>query len=616
MEEHATKRDQTTATRAASNKRRSPATRRPSGKDIQEVEWQFDDAGLEEVEEWLKEYGSGTGLSVAPGSTRELTDTYLDTEAWRLHRAGYALRVRRKGSNKTAEATMKSLASTGNGSEGNVRRREISERVRNGGVGFFSRLSESRGPVGERLRALVGSHEMRPLFEIRTHRQTFNLMLEEQEDVGVDGSSGEIVQDATGNTQRGSDGSRVGEVALDATKILLSNREEPARLSRVEVEVVEAEPPTAVFRFVKEMRCSLELDPTTVSKYEAGLSASGLIPDGDPELGPMEIDASMNTGEVALAILRRQFAVMRSHEPGSRLGEDAEELHDMRVATRRMRAALKLFSGALPERASHYREELKWVAGALGEVRDLDVQIEQLQALVSEAVEEYHEALEDVVEAMEERREETRGRMLETLNSGRYERFVSSFAGMLRRGPDYGTEGRDGYGEGLAAEPIVAIAPDLVSRRHRKWRKVGKRLKKDPSPEYYHELRKEGKKLRYALEFLADVYGEKPTGKLVGPLKELQDGLGRHQDSIVAAELFGWIVADGRKLSPRAAFEMGILSERYLREAADLRASLPHSRPYCAMTKNKTWGGFEKAMEKQRKSVEKTRAKTIGGKKK
>ncbi|MCA1731830.1 MAG: CHAD domain-containing protein, partial [Actinobacteria bacterium] len=510
---------------------------------------------------------------------------------------------------------MKSLASTGNGSEGNVRRREISECVRNGGVGFFAGLSESRGPVGERLRALAGSHEVRPLFEVRTHRQTFNLMLEEQEYADADGSFREIVQDASGNIRRDENGTRVGEVALDATEILLGDGEEPTRLSRVEVEVVEAEPSVEVSRFVKEMRRSLELDPTTVSKYEAGLSAAGLIPDGDPEPGPTEIDASMNTGEVAFAILRRQFAAMRTHEPGVRLGEDAEELHDMRVATRRMRAALKLFSGALPERAGHYREKLKWVADALGEVRDLDVQIEQLQALVSKAVDEYREALEDVVEAMEERREETRERMLETLNSDRYERFVSSFAGMLRRDQGHGLEG-NGYGEGLADEPITAIAQDLVSRRHRKWRKASKQLKKEPSPEDYHKLRKEGKKLRYALEFLADVYGEKPTGKLVGPLKELQDGLGRHQDSIVAADLLGRIVADGRKLSPRAAFEMGILSERYLRKAADLRASLPHSRPYRTITKDKTWEGFEKAMEKQRKSVEKTRAKAIGGKKK
>jgi CHAD domain-containing protein len=580
--------------------------------DIQEIEWQFDAGDPEVVEEWLEEYGSDSGFSVAPGSTRELTDTYLDTEDWRLYRAGYALRVRRKGSNKTSELTMKSLASAGDGSGDKVRRREISERVSNGDAGFPD-LSKSRGPVGERLRTLVGSREVRPLFEIRTHRRTFSLRLEVQDDsvegrTDEVGSSEEIVQDTSGNIRRSGDGPHVAEIALDATEIRLDNGEELARLSRVEVEV-EEEAPAEVSGFVEEMRRSLDLEPTKTSKYEAGLYAAGLSPDEDPDLGPDDIDASMSAGEVAFAILRSRFAAMLAHEPGTRLGEDPEELHDMRVATRRMRAALKLFSGALPEQASYYRHELKWVAGVLGDVRDLDVQIEHLEELSSEQ-EEDREAFGEVVGALEERRTEARERMLEALHSDRYERFVSSFAGMLRRGP----EGEE-HEEGVANEPITAVAPDLVFRRYRKWRKTGKNLSEESPLEEYHEFRKEGKQLRYALEFLEDVYGEKTTDRLVKPLKELQDGLGRHQDLIVAAELLENVATDARRLSPRTAFAMGSLSERHLQEAVGLRMSLPRSKPYRALVKGKKWEGFEKAMEKRGRSVEKARAKKAGKKK-
>jgi triphosphatase len=583
---------------------------RPAGMDIQEVEWQFDAGDPEVVEEWLEEYGSDSGFSVASGSTRELTDTYLDTEDWRLYRAGYALRVRRKGLNKTSELTMKSLVPAGDDSGGKVRRREISERVRNV-EGDFPNLSEAHGPAGERLRTLAGSHEVRPLFEVRTRRRTFSLRLEAHDDSvegGNDSSSGEIVQDALGNVRRSGDGPRVAEIALDATEIWLDNGEEPARLSRVEVEV-EEEAPAKVSGFVEEMRRSLDLEPTKTSKYEAGLYAAGLSPDGDPDLGPDDIDASMSAGEVAFAILRRQCAAMLAHEPGTRLGEDPEELHDMRVATRRMRAALKLFSGALPEQASFYRHELKWVAGALGDVRDLDVQIEHLEELSSKQ-EEDREAFGEVVEALEERRAEAHERMLEALNSDRYERFVSAFAGMLRRGP----EGEE-HEEGVVNEPITAVAPDLVSRRYRKWRKSGKNLSEESPPEDYHEFRKEGKQLRYALEFLTDVYGEKPTDRLVKPLKEVQDGLGRHQDQIVAAELLENVAAGARRLPPRTAFAMGALSEHHLQEAAGLRASLPRSKPYRALVKGKKWEGFEKAMEKRGGSVEKARAKKAGKKK-
>ena len=580
--------------------------------DVQEVEWQFDTRDLEVVEEWLEEYGTGSDFSVVPGSTRELTDTYLDTEDWRLFRAGYALRVRRKDSNKTSELTMKSLAPAEDGSEDKVRRREISERVSNGDT-VFSDLSKARGPVGERLRTLAGSREVCYLFEIRTRRRTFSLRLEVQDDsvesgTDGDGASGEIVQDASGNVRPAGDGPHVAEIALDATEVRLDNGEEPARLSRVEVEV-EEEAPAEVSRFVEEMRRSLELEPTTSSKYEAGLYAAGLNPDGDPDLGPDDIETSMSAGEVAFAILRRQFAAMLTHEPGTRLGEDSEELHDMRVATRRMRAALKLFYRALPEQADFYRNELKWVAGTLGEVRDLDVQIEHLDEL-SSGQEEDSDAFVEVVEALEERRAEARERMLEALDSDRYERFVSSYAGMLRRGPE-----EEDHEEGLANEPIVMVAPGLVSRRHKKWRKTGKNLSEESPPEEYHEFRKEGKQLRYALEFLKDVYGEKPTMRLIKPLKELQDDLGRHQDLIVAAELLEDIVADARRLSPRTAFAMGSLAERNLQEAAGLRGYLPRLKSYRALVKGKKWEGFEKAMEKRRRSVEKAQAKKAGKKK-
>jgi triphosphatase len=124
--------------------------------------------------------------------------------------------------------------------------------------------------------------------------------------------------------------------------------------------------------------------------------------------------------------------VMLAHEPGVRLGEDPEELHDMRVATRRLRAALKLYAEALPKRAERFEKDLHWAADALGDVRDLDVHLERLaeEALV-DGNEEF---FEKAITALKERRIEARRRMLEVLNSDRYERLVSGFSGMLRRG--------------------------------------------------------------------------------------------------------------------------------------------------------------------------------------
>ena len=79
--------------------------------------------------------------------------------------------------------------------------------------------------------------------------------------------------------------------------------------------------------------------------------------------------------------------------------------------------------------------------------------------------------------------------MLEALDSNRYERFVSSFTGTLRRGRSPGPTG-----------PILEEAPDLVLRRYKKVRKDVKALTEDSPPEDFHDLRKKGKRLRYALE--------------------------------------------------------------------------------------------------------------------
>ena len=77
----------------------------------------------------------------------------------------------------------------------------------------------------------------------------------------------------------------------------------------------------------------------------------------------------------ARRVLRRHFERMLLHEAEVRAQDGAEPVHDMRVATRRLRAALRVFDDALPARESGtLARQLKWIAGALGRVRDLDVQ--------------------------------------------------------------------------------------------------------------------------------------------------------------------------------------------------------------------------------------------------
>ena len=535
--------------------------------DHEEIEWQLEAVELALVENWLEEHPSAAGLAIVPEPAKELTDVYYDTEDWRLYRAGYALRVRRDG--ESAEATMKSLAPA----EGGLRRRrEISEPLE--GLVTLRRIT---GPVGERLRRLAGTADLRPLFEVHTRRHTFALRT-------VTPSSGEIVEDGSGNIhqQNSEQDAIVAEIALDESEIFADGGVS-THLSRVEVEVgSDAAIHDGVGDFVEVLREALELRPTRASKFRTGLSVAGLSPEVAPDLGPTQIDATLSAGEVAFAILRRHFAAMLAHEPGVRLGEDPEELHDMRVATRRLRAALKLYSDVLPKRAERYERDLRWVAGALGEVRDLDVHLERLHEETSKD----REVLEEVVALLRERRVEARGRMLEALDSNRYERLVASFSGTLRRGRSPTPTG-----------PVLEAARDLLMDRHKKVRKAANKLSEDSPSEHFHDLRKKGKRLRYALEPLQEIYG-KPAQKMVKLLKKIQDDLGDHQDLIVATRLMEELGVAGDR-APEAAFSMGSMAERYGREAAETRADFLESKPLRNLKRGKPWRNLRKKLEKR-----------------
>jgi triphosphatase len=512
------------------------------GTDHLEIEWQFEADDLGAVERWLE--ASPDGHQVSPGATHRIRDTYLDTGDWRLHRAGYALRVRRAG--RKVEATMKAISS---GSDGPRRRREISEPLKRD-----TSPEEAPGPVGERLRALLGGRELAPLFTVRTRRKEFEVRPE----VGEDGLIGPY------------------QVALDESEIQAGGgRGEPVVLRRVEVEARES---AVAEGFVGSMRTELELPLTELSKFESGLRASRAVPEGLPEPGSTEVCASQGTDEVAFAVLRRHFSAMLSCELGTRLGEDLEELHDMRVATRRLRTALKAFRDFLPARAGRYERDLKYVADALGKVRDLDVQLQSL------AVE--NEEAPGLAEALRERREESRTAMIRVLDSKRYQKLVSDFAGTIRRGR--GPSPR---------VPITEAAPEIVRRRCKSVRKAASRLDEGSPPEEYHDLRKKGRRMRYTLEFLREIYG-KPFEKEISTLKSVQDVLGEHQDLVVAGDVLRQLVSEVPDLSREAAFALGTRAERHRSQAEETRGRLRGLKEFEALRKGRPWKKLEKAMSR------------------
>ena len=491
------------------------------------VGWEFDAVDLRAVARWLNDptAQAARGVHVTAGPAASRVDVYYDTNDRRFHRAGYVLRVRRAG--RRREATLESLDAAA--------RHELTEPL-----GRDATLLQADGPVGTRARAVVGRKRLLQLFEVRTRRAVL--------------------------TAEPSEGPHAA-IALDEIAIRPADGSPPARLRRVGIEL--SGPAAPGFEaFVEALRLACALQPAALGTYEAGLLSADLRTPHAERFGSTEVDGAMPIGAVAIAILRHRFTELLAREPGTRLGEDIEELHDMRVASRRLRAALALFSDVLPPDVVEVGGELRWVGGVLGAVRDLDVQLEHLDAQLASSAPEDRAALAPLHALLESRRATARETMLEALDSPRYESFVNRFGRVLRARRRHA---------GPAAVPTRSAAPELIDDRIRKLRRRADRIAKGSEASEYHRVRLECKRLRYALEFFADVY---PAARpAIKRLVALQDVLGRHQDADIAIERLRTLAAGHADALPRATiFAMGELAERDRQEMAALRARFPRAR--------------------------------------
>jgi triphosphatase len=303
--------------------------------------------------------------------------------------------------------------------------------------------------------------------------------------------------------------------------------------------------------------------------------------------GPTDVDVDASIRGVALAVLRRHFGAMLAREPGVRLGEDPEELHDMRVASRRLRAALSLFERSLPATVTALGGELAWLGQVLGAVRDLDVQLEQLDRSLPALPEPERAALTPLRSLLEEQHAVARAEMLEALDSRRYEVFVGRFGRTL--------SARHESRWGAAARPALSVAPDLVETSFRRFRKAADRIGPGSPPTEYHRLRAHGKRARYTLEFVGGLYPGH-TEPLVKALTSLQDILGLHQDADVAIGRLRRLASQHEALAPETIFAMGEIAARYDQSMIDLRARFPKAYRVTA----RRWKAFRKAIEANR----------------
>jgi CHAD domain-containing protein len=277
------------------------------------------------------------------------------------------------------------------------------------------------------------------------------------------------------------------------------------------------------------------------------------------------VDPSATPVDHVRASLDQRLRALLTHEPGTRTGEDIEDLHQMRVAVRRMRATLKAARPLLDAAWSdELRAELGWLGGALGPVRDLDVLLLRLHREIASLPADEQNAGGVLLDALERERTTARAAMLEALTAPRY-------FGLLERLAETVSAPLPTPAPGDAPQPALV---DLVRAEARKLRRAVEKAGDDPPDEVLHALRIRGKRVRYTGELVAPSLRGTPAGKqvkrLLSATTALQEVLGDHQDACVAEQRIRGLLA-GLDVTPDTVFVAGRLVERETHRAAEKR---------------------------------------------
>jgi CHAD domain-containing protein len=269
--------------------------------------------------------------------------------------------------------------------------------------------------------------------------------------------------------------------------------------------------------------------------------------------------------------LRRHGRWLLTHDPGARLGKEPESLHQMRVATRQLRALLRAAKSLLlPEWADSLRDELRWLGQLLGQVRDFDVQLVYFREESASMDARDRRPLNSFIAHLEAQRSSAQEILLKELQSARYLDLIRR----LQEAP------RD-----PSAESTMTLR-DLAKQEFTKLHKTIRQAGHTPNNATIHKIRIRTKRARYAAELAEPAVG-KPATRFISKARAAQDALGMHQDAIQAEIYVRAFVK--HSTSARAAFVAGRMVERQRLRREKARGKM--DRLLCSLIKRgeKAW---------------------------
>ena len=239
---------------------------------------------------------------------------------------------------------------------------------------------------------------------------------------------------------------------------------------------------------------------------------------------------TMTAASAWRAVFRKLSDSMTQSFSGVLSGLDPEDLHAFRVAVRRLRTILQDGADVVdPESRDRFRHEYRWLGDVTTPTRDADVHLIEFPILAGALPTTPQDELDSFTEILRRHRGACHQQMVFELRSIRRAEFGTAWMAFLDDDDAW-----TGCGE-FSDQPVMPIVLSRIDRAHRQLVKNGRKITKKSPPISLHELRKEGKRLRYLLECFSPLLDENALDVILVSLKDLQDVLGEFQDTEVQA---------------------------------------------------------------------------------
>ena len=365
-------------------------------------------------------------------------------------------------------------------------------------------------------------------------------------DVSEDRLEPVVVTDVVRTTQNLEVNGGLVEAALDLGSIVAGEAKQDIR--QLELELRQGTP-GSLYRLALELNSAVPFDIEVESKAARGFRLKEGLPPQATKPAATRLKSDDPAIEALRVIIGETLGHLLTNQPAALAG-DPEGVHQVRIAIRRIRSALRLFSPHLEAHARRlFEADLRRAGRMIGEARDWDVFCDEILPQVAESP-KARKVAEMMRAPADARRAAAHQRCVRQLRDPSFRALVLGLTVWMEEG----REDSEQVGDKVLKRDIKDIAEKLLDGLDAKATKRGRAVRHDADATELHPLRKSLKKLRYSLEFLQSIYRPKKAKQFLRRLKKLQEALGEINDAAMATRLAEGLAADKHlELAPSVA---------------------------------------------------------------